>query len=91
MNIKTKQLAFDIPKGRPAVFRQRQLSDKSPFPFGKHKGTPMELVPISYLNWFKQQDWSNKWPAVLAYIERTNKPAEAFENNSASFACGGSA
>lgn len=65
-----KQMNFDLPKGRPAVYRQRQLSDESPFPFGKHKGTPMLQVPLSYLNWFLAQDWASKWPAVIAYTKQ---------------------
>lgn len=27
------------------------LTDKSPMPFGKHRGTPMEKVPAKYLHW----------------------------------------
>jgi hypothetical protein len=68
-----KQMSFDIPKGRPAVFRQRQLTDESPFPFGKHKGTKMMAVPMSYLNWFLQQEWSRSWPAVVEYVQRANR------------------
>ena len=31
------------------------LDDLSPMPFGKHKGTPMQDVPASYLHWY----WTN--------------------------------
>jgi hypothetical protein len=29
----------------------QELTDLSPMPFGKHKGTPMQEVPASYLHW----------------------------------------
>ncbi len=29
--------------------------------FGKHKGTPVREVPVDYLRWFVQQDWSEKY------------------------------
>lgn len=67
--MKAKQINFDIPKGRPAVYRQRQLTDESGFPFGKHKGTSMQNVPIDFYRWLLQQDWCNKWPAVVAYAK----------------------
>lgn len=31
------------------------LSDTDKMPFGKHKGTPMQDVPASYLHWL----WTN--------------------------------
>ncbi len=31
------------------------LEDLSPMPFGKHKGQPMQDVPVHYLHWF----WHN--------------------------------
>lgn len=70
--MKSKQLTFDMPKGRPAIYRQRQLTEDSPFPFGKYKklGLTMQEVPADYLAWFTAQEWSVKWPAVLAYINR---------------------
>ena len=69
------QLKLDMPKGSPAVFRQRALNDDSVFPFGKHKieGTLMRNVPVGYFNWFMQQDWKVRWPAVVAYIEQKRK------------------
>jgi hypothetical protein len=37
-----------------------ELADTDPMPFGKHKGTPMQDVPASYLHWLwvngKQDD-----------------------------------
>ncbi len=46
------------------------LTDKSPFPFGKYKGQPMEKVPADYLDWLMGQPWIDKWTAVVDYIER---------------------
>lgn len=31
------------------------LTDKSPMPFGKHAGTPMEKVPAQYLLWLADE------------------------------------
>ena len=48
-----------------------QLSDTDPFPFGKHKGEPMQDVPARYLHWL----WTNgkegdKSCPVADYIRR---------------------
>lgn len=51
-----------------------ELTDKSPMPFGKHKGTAMANVPASYLLWLWEQ-WNNSMPegyaneSVKAYIK----------------------
>ena len=54
---------------------RQQLQDTDKMPFGKHKGTPMQDVPASYLHWL----WANerdpmsrktKVDQVAAYIER---------------------
>lgn len=45
--------------------------------FGKHKGTHVEQIPISYLIWAKDNISSHKWRTVLIaeYLRRTtNKP-----------------
>lgn len=68
---KEKQLKMDLPKSAPAVYRQRQLTDESPFPFGKWKGVKMMNVPSPYFDWLIGQDWSNRWPAVLDYVKRS--------------------
>jgi len=44
------------------------LTDKDPFPFGKHRGVRMIDVPASYLDWAGGQDWIGKWPDVEKYI-----------------------
>lgn len=47
------------------------LEDLSPMPFGKHKGTPMQDVPASYLHYLWQNglrtDTANP---VADYIQR---------------------
>jgi len=57
--MKNPQMKFDLPESAPAVYCQRELTDGSPFPFGKYNGTQDMDVPLSYLNWFVQQDRSN--------------------------------
>ena len=40
-----------------------KLTDKSPMPWGKHKGVPMANVPAKYLLWLLSEgkcDWSVK-------------------------------
>lgn len=48
------------------------LTDDSPMPWGKHKGTPMKDVPDEYLIWvYKQVTEKNQWQyrgVVMAYI-----------------------
>ncbi len=43
------------------------LSDKSPMPFGTHKGCPMSQVPAKYLDWLIGQPWIKNWPEVEQY------------------------
>lgn len=43
------------------------ITDKSPMPFGKYKGTAMANVPASYLLWLRNCD-----PAVLEYITKNH-------------------
>jgi hypothetical protein len=33
----------------------QKLEDTSPMPFGKHRGVPMQDIPVGYLHWL----WSN--------------------------------
>lgn len=51
-----------------------KLTDDSPIPFGKHKGTLMKDVPASYLDWFAGVFDSNKATPdamkVMAYIKK---------------------
>lgn len=46
------------------------LTDNDPFPFGAHKGKPMQEVPATYLDWLIDQPWIGRWPAVVEYITR---------------------
>jgi uncharacterized protein (DUF3820 family) len=49
----------------------KQLTDSDPFPFGVHKGKPMEKVPGKYLDWVQDQPFlKDRFPEVLAYIEK---------------------
>lgn len=45
-----------------------KLTDSSPMPWGKHKGTPMKDVPVDYLNWLWWQGGYSDDP-VFAYIK----------------------
>ena len=47
-------------KGRP-------LKDTDPMPFGKHKGVPMQDVPVGYLHWVYTQ--VEKDGPVIQYIK----------------------
>ncbi|GEM_PF-3747853 len=38
-----------------------KLNDRSPMPFGKHHGEPMEEVPVNYLHWL-WNDRLHKFP-----------------------------
>lgn len=54
------------------------LTDDSPAPFGKYKGTPMGKVPAEYLDWLHDQPWlAQAYPAVLDYIEKSRKEITA--------------
>lgn len=46
------------------------LTDLSPMPFGKHKGTPMQDVPASYLHWLWAEIRHDKSSPVADYIRR---------------------
>jgi len=48
----------------------KPLSDRSPMPFGKYKGRPMNTIPASYLDWLHDQEWLQEWPQVKGYIEK---------------------
>ncbi len=54
------------------------LTDNDLMPFGKYKGEKMQDVPAEYLDWFIGQNWADKWPAVVAYIEE-NRSAIDYE------------
>lgn len=53
------------------VNKVEPLTDKSPMPYGKHRGVAMANVPADYLLWMRsnipQDDDLNK--AIRAYIE----------------------
>jgi hypothetical protein len=53
--------------------RSAPLLGKDKMPFGKHKDKPLEDVPYDYLRWFLDQQWAEKWPALMDYAI-TRKP-----------------
>lgn len=53
-----------------------ELTDTSPIPFGKHKGTPMQDVPVDYLHYLwehglQQRRTHHKGMAVSDYIRKS--------------------
>lgn len=58
------------------------LTDNSPFPFGKHKGTAMKLVDPTYYEWLWNQldegdGWlQTKWPAVVKWLSAWRQRAQ---------------
>ena len=58
------------------------MQDSDPFPFGKHKGTPIGDVPASYLLWL--YDNGLKDGSVKTYIDNNMKhlQEEDVQNNS---------
>ena len=47
------------------------LTDESPMPFGKHKGTEMANVPADYLLWlWKKQGTSKPFGEEAAAVQR---------------------
>jgi len=54
-------------------------------PFGKYQGKKFVEVPISYLRWFRDQDWAEKWKDLYDYTEdvlraETERKLKAFQN-----------
>lgn len=39
------------------------------FPFGTHKGKPIEKVPLKYLKWCAAQSWLDSWPGLEINIK----------------------
>ena len=48
--------------------KRQTYSDKTPMPWGEHKGLPMEDVPGAYLLWLFRQPWIPDWPDLHAYL-----------------------
>lgn len=48
----------------------KPLTDTDPVPFGKHKGVPMQDVPVTYLHWLWQEMRHDKSSPVADYIRR---------------------
>ena len=47
-----------------------KLEDDSPMPYSKHKGQPMEDVPVSYLHWLWEEGNVDEKTPVGDYIRR---------------------
>lgn len=60
------------------------MTGKDPFPFGKHKGTPLDEVPKSYIKWWLDQDWASEKKDLYAYYTQGEaavaKPEELKSN-----------
>lgn len=56
------------------------IDEDMPMPFGKHRGTPLREVPADYLIWFAEQEWSNSWPEVEAYVNKHYEQLEEEAN-----------
>lgn len=50
--------------------REDPLEDDDEMPFGKYKGEPMREVPEDYLLWLADQEWIERWPRLLGYINQ---------------------
>lgn len=63
------------PKPKPLSIAQEWSAvgadsmDDEGFPFGKHEGERFEDIPDSYFQWLARQDWIDKWPHVLDYLQ----------------------
>ncbi len=57
--------------------KRQTLTDASPFPWGKHKGTPMKKVPADYLVWCYDQKWIREWPDLNDYLVANIKVIES--------------
>lgn len=49
----------------------KPLSDTDPMPFGKHKGKPMQDVPVNYLHYLWESGLSKEDKPVANYIRRS--------------------
>ena len=52
------------------------------FPFGVHKGKPLNQVPIQYLVWCSEQEWLHKWPVVQEYCKIKEKEIQRYVKDS---------
>jgi uncharacterized protein (DUF3820 family) len=50
-----------------------KVNDDYLIPFGKYRGKRIGDVPADYLIWFIEQEWSNKWPDLEAYVLKNEK------------------
>lgn len=71
VDIAVSFLFSDPPKSK---LDNGDLKDTDPMPFGKHKGTPMQDVPASYMFWLwtaaEHGAAKNHWSPVSKYIRK---------------------
>lgn len=49
----------------------KELNDLDPMPFGEHKGTPMQDVPVNYLHYLWTRGLKTEKKPVANYIRRS--------------------
>lgn len=52
------------------------FTDKTPIPFGKHKGTSLGNVPASYLLWWLDEGSKEDFPALRQYVLKNQRALE---------------
>lgn len=50
--------------------KRRNPKHLQSFPFGEHKGKPIDEVPAKYLLDLYSEDWIGKWPTIKEWIEK---------------------
>lgn len=74
MGIKNELMGEREERRLPELGRYNGLLDDSLMPYGTHKGVRMDLVPMDYLLWLRDQNKcsnkvlayvNNKWPRVV--------------------------
>lgn len=50
------------------------------FPFGIHKGKPMNKIPIEYLVWCSEQSWLDRWPSVWDYCNKRKQDIQKHQS-----------
>ncbi len=54
----------------PDMTSEAPLADDTAMPFGKHKGTPLDDIPTTYLHWLYHNGEGCQNPVIVAYIEK---------------------
>jgi len=59
--------------------KRNEFTDKTPFPWGMHKGVLIGQVPNDYLLWLYKQPWIKDWPDLHNYLVANQKAIMANE------------